>query len=120
MERAKLPTNETLNPLVLNRNKAMNWLIDTFPKAFDLRNRKPLKENIVADILNHPSAQGKPDEAAIRQALDYYTQWGSYLSSLQLGARRIDLDGIAISFVTKQAADSAKETLQKAQQKLKS
>lgn len=94
----------------------MNWLIERFPKAFDLRNRRPLKDDILADILKHLD-ESSPNETAISAALDYYMQWGSYLSNLDVGARCIDLDGIAVSFVTQKTADKAAQALQKAQAK---
>lgn len=113
MERAKLPTHSDINSLVLNRNLAMNWLIDQFPKAFDLRNRRPLKNDILNDILSR-HLDGCPDEASLQAALSYYMRWGSYLMSLELGARCIDLDGIAVGFVTKDVFDDAQHQLQNA------
>ncbi len=114
MNTAKLPTSLSLSAEILERNLAMNWLIDHFPKAFDLRNRRPLKEEIMQDIIDK-SIENTPSKEALAAALNYYTHWGSYLTGLTVGKRRIDLDGVAVSFVSAKCEAIAKDKLQKEQ-----
>jgi len=107
---ATLPTHDNLSPAVQARNLAMNWLIATYPKVFDLRNRRPLKPEILADILE-ANAANMPNQAALEAALHYYQHWGSYLSNMKMGARFVDLHGVAIGIVTEAMQQEAQNQL---------
>lgn len=111
---ATLPTHDNLSPSVKARNLAMNWLLTTFPKAFDLRNRRPLKPEILTDIIE-ASHENLPNQDALESALRYYMHWGSYLNGMTMGARFIDLHGVAIGMVTEGMQQEAKTLLAKAQ-----
>lgn len=106
-----LPVHNQLPPAIQARNHAMNWLLDTFPQAFDLRNRKPLSTTLLEDIcaLNHPD---QPSRSALASAIHYYSHWGSYLSALKEGADRHDLKGNVCGTVNKVEAEQAQAILQ--------
>ena len=112
-----LSTHHSLTKDVLERNKAMNWLLDTFPKAFDLCNRKPLKNNILEDILAL-ALPAIPAKKALTEAFNYYTQWGSYLSALQSGAPCFDLNGKAAGTISVEEAQKAQEAIRLAEKKV--
>lgn len=111
-----LPTTNNLPPSVKDRNIAMNWLLDQFPKAFNLGNRQPLKADILSDIIAAQQAN-TPSQAALRDALSYYKEWGSYLNGIKAGAKRINLYGEAVNDVSQIEEDKAQTTLRAAQQK---
>lgn len=108
-----LPTTPKLKDSVRNRNLAMNWLLEHFPKAFDLGNRKPLKDDILTDIIGTDLPK-VPDLPALHAALHYYTQWGSYLQALKAGAVRVGLYGEAVGQVGEDEAMLANKTLKMA------
>lgn len=111
-----LPTHNHLPLEVIERNKAMNWLLDNFPKAFDLRNRKPLKSNILEDVYSLKIAK-QPSTDSLEQAFHYYTNWGSYLGAIQEGAAYFNLDGSECSFVTAIEEEAANRALSLAAKK---
>ncbi len=114
-----LPTHEQLPINVIKRNTAMNWLIEHFPKAFCLTNRKPLKLDILQDIIAR-AKPSTPNTDALELAIAYYTEWGSYLNALVVGANRVDLDGLVCGFVDQKSELAAKEKLKHAEMKLAS
>jgi sRNA-binding protein len=75
-----------------------------FPKAFfeNLRQRVPLKQNIVADI----ERQGCNDLLGVdvAAAVDYYTNHiGYYICSAAAGRPRVDLEEQPVNTVTPEA-----------------
>lgn len=112
-----LSIRPSLTKEVLERNKAMNWLLDTFPKAFDLCNRKPLKNNLLEEILslNKPS---QPTKEALTAALNHYTLWASYLGALKEGASCFDLNGNITSTVSLAQEQEAQKILTLSEKKL--
>ena len=106
-----------MKPEVKQRNQAMQWLLETFTKAFKLTDRKPLVLSILEDIqaMNLPNT---PSSQALQSALDYYQNWGSYLNALKTGATRIDLEGKPSAQVTLDEEQTAQKKLTNAQQKL--
>jgi sRNA-binding protein len=111
-----LPTHETLAEEVRKRNAAVNWLLETYPLAFDLRNRRPLKENIVDDIIAD-AKPNMPSQAELQMAFKHYTHWGSYLTATLEGSACIDLDGNVSGSVSAARAEQAKNFLLAAQKK---
>ena len=111
-----LPIHDSLPQAVKARNQAMNYLLETYPNAFDLRNRRPLKATILDDILT----QGLPadiSKAAIEQAYQHYTHWGSYLSAMTAGAACFDLSGQRCGEVSASQAKEAEQLIEQAQSK---
>lgn len=111
-----LPTHDALTTEVKERNSAMNWLLENFPNSFDLRNRRPLKDKIIDDVI----AKGLPSQPSIKalqNAFTYYSEWGSYLNALQEGATCFDLDGRPCGQVSKQTMLQAQALLQAASNK---
>lgn len=114
-----LPTHPSLPITVLKRNHAMNWLLEQFPKAFDLRNRRPLKENILEDIISQSDRwQNMPSIEDLQAAYQHYTHWGSYLSAVKEGETCLDLNGDVSATISKQQAQKAKHLLNQALNKL--
>ncbi len=112
-----LPVNDSLTIALQQRNQAMNFLLATYPKAFDLCDRRPLKSNILDDIYQQNIAS-QPSSTNIEQAFLYYTNWGSYLNALVNGGNCIDLDGNICGEVSRAAALKAKLQLEAAQKKI--
>lgn len=112
-----LPTHNELIADVKARNVAMNWLIKNYPNSFDLCNRRPLKPNIIEDILAEQKPE-MPTKSALVCAYQYYTDWGSYLNALLEGAECIDLNGEPFGKVSKEHMEAAQAQLKAAQQKL--
>lgn len=111
-----LPTHQQLPTAVKQRNQAMNWLLTTYPKAFDLRNRRPLKQDILDDICRQAKAD-MPKLEALQQAYNHYTQWGSYLTAMIEGADCLDLNGDVCAKVSQEQALQAQNILHQAQKK---
>ena len=105
-----LPTHTALPQTVIERNKAMNWLLKNFPNAFDLCNRKPLKSNILEDI-NSQEIADKPSSQALELAFNYYSHWASYLGAIKKDAACFDLYGKEIGRVTKEQEIEAQKIL---------
>lgn len=114
-----LAVNDSLALEVKQRNQAMNYLLETYPKAFDLCNRRPLKSSILDDIFEQKLEQ-QPDKNAIEQAFIYYSNWGSYLCALTTGAQCFDLDGKVCGEVNRAQELKAKLQLDMAEKKLSS
>ena len=106
-----------MKPEVKQRNQAVQWLLETFPKAFKLTDRKPLVLSILEDI-QAKNLPNTPSSPVLQSALDYYQNWGSYLSALQAGTARVDLDGKPAAQVTLEEEQTAQSKLTDAQQKL--
>lgn len=111
-----LPTHDALTPEVRERNSAMNWLLENYPNSFDLRNRRPLKDNILDDVIAK-AQPNQPSIEALHNAFAYYSEWGSYLNALQEGATCFDLAGNPCGEVSKQTMLKAQALLQAASNK---
>ena len=101
------------------RNQAMQWLLETYPKAFKLTDRRPLKLGILEDI-QASVVDSMPSLEPLQDAYDYYTLWGSYLQALTEGAVRINLAGEPDGSVSRQEASDAQTILATAAKKLNS
>ena len=112
-----LPTHDDLALNVKNRNLALNWLLITYPDAFDLCNRRPLKQDILLDILDF-KIKDMPNKDDLEQAYLHYTQWGSYLNALKVDTKCIDLNGQPCGLVSHEEAELAQKKLSLAQNKM--
>lgn len=112
-----LSIHNELQADVKARNMAMNWLIENYPNSFDLCNRRPLKMNIIEDVIAEQKL-GMPTENALNSAFQYYTDWGSYLNALHEGVECIGLNGKPSGQVSKEQMEAAQTQLKAAQQKL--
>jgi sRNA-binding protein len=86
-------------------------LCRSFPKCFfeDPKQRRPLKHNIAADIIEDPDFQVSP--AMITAALEWYTNHVGYDYVTLAGSKRIDLDGREVGTVTEQEFLAAKHRI---------
>lgn len=91
----------------------LKMLCAEFPKAFDLKVRKPLKIGIHEDILaafeNHPDITITAN--GLKRALVYYTRGKDYLIRLTNCPERIDLKGETVGSVDDAAKNHAVVTL---------
>jgi ProP effector len=91
------------------REATLDFLIERFPKCFNLDNPRPLKVGIAFDIM-----AGAPPEIswlAITLALDGFTKARSYLERVVVGEQRIDLAGQSAGTVTADEAAYAAKRL---------
>jgi sRNA-binding protein len=92
-------------------NEFIHLLCKQYPKCFfdEPRMRRPLKQNIVADIKNDKDFDVTPEK--IQPAVDWYMSHVGYDYATVAGAKRIDLDGNAAGTVTEPEALAALQRL---------
>jgi ProP effector len=98
------------------RAKALNWLVETFPKAFDTRESiHPLRIGIMDEILKYaPEAQQAGiSKSKLRQAVVVFTRRLDYLACLKAQECRINLFGEACEPVTEEEASMAAHKIKK-------
>jgi len=94
----------------LARIQALSWLAETFPQAFDNREKiQPLKLGIMEDILAHAdtAAAAGISKSKLREAVVVFTRRVDYLACLKAQEIRIDLAGNPIEKVTLEEAERA-------------
>lgn len=92
------------------RTEALNWLVLTYPKAFDTTLRiVPLKIGIMQDILlaAPEAAKAGISKTALRKAVVRFTRQLAYLFCLKGREGRIDLNGNMVAHVTEEEAEKA-------------
>jgi sRNA-binding protein len=92
-------------------------LADRYPKCFfeDPQQRKPLKKNIVIDLQN----DGIPvARELLTAAIDWYQSHFGYQYALQVGVKRVDLNGKEASAVTELEQRAAQIKIKEGKQKL--
>lgn len=98
------------------RVKALKWLAQTYPHAFDTSTRvRPLKKGIMDDILvKITNASELPySKAKLREAVVMFTHRMEYLSCLKNKEHRIDLDGNISEKVSEEEAKNAARLIKK-------
>ena len=104
------------SPEAKNRTRAKNraanqaalvQLCETYPEVFSRENVRPLKVGIQEDLI----ADEKLARNRIKRALASYVRSPQYLRSLQSGADRIGLDGVATGQVSEEEAAHARDKL---------
>jgi ProP effector len=98
------------------RLKALRWLANTFPEAFDSDQRiRPLEIGIMQKIIAYRKEKG--DESVsltkLREAVVMFTRRIDYLTCLKAREQRIDLYGKPIAEVTQEEADKAAQKIKK-------
>lgn len=106
------PQAEKKNTQSRNKNRVANQaavtlMCETYPKAFDRDNVRPLKIGIQEDIL----ADEKVSKTKAKRALASYVRSPQYHKSLVAGADRVDLNGEPAGTVTEQEAEHAQTML---------
>ncbi|MGJ3500940.1 ProP expression regulator [Piscirickettsia salmonis] len=92
--------------------QAMDLLLQSFPAAFDLHNRKPLKTGI-KDELATWAADNSISKKALSGALRYYTSGNSYLHATVNNNQRINLQGTEVEEVSAEQKQYAQMLLNK-------
>lgn len=93
-------------------HKIIVALVARYPNAFSLNEPevRPLKNNIIGDIINDLHLRGD-DIKAVRQALIFYQNRRAYLRSVALGKRKRDLKGNRVESTEWNERESAREKL---------
>ncbi len=92
------------------RHEALQWLVRTFPQAFDNSECiRPLKLGIMDDILAvaEKAALAGISKSKLREAVVLFTRRIDYLTCLKAREMRIDLEGKAVTQVTEEEAARA-------------
>ena len=99
-----------------SRQKALSWLIERFPKAFDTSEEIfPLSIGIMSDILSH-AEEAKAcgiSKSKLREALVLFTRRLDYLACLKTHGQRVDLLGKPAGIVTDEEAQCAAMKIKK-------
>ena len=97
---------------------AITQLAEKYPKCFfeDPRLRRPLKKNIIADL--QKDGFGMAYEI-ITAAVDWYENHLGYQRSIQVGVKRIDLNGKDVGTVTELEQRAAVKKIQDIHEKIK-
>ena len=103
------PQQKPLNPI-------LGYLLKTYPKAFDLKNRKPLKIRIHKEI-HEQMSEPKPTMMEIRKALKKYTMSRAYAHGMVTNTHRIDLEGNLVEEVSEQHKTDAQAYLDQMKQR---
>ena len=105
-----------LSPKQHKQRETIAWLCQTFPKAFHLHNRVPLKIGILNDLfsalehLKNNTEDGSaviPSRTNIRHAIQHYTHSKSYRGRFFQHTHRHDLDGQPIEDISLEHQDFA-------------
>lgn len=96
----------------------LNWLEQSFPKCFTLKNQKPLKIRIFQDII-HTDKEGLPSSTALRRALTAYTHKLSYHQAIVYQIDRINLQGEAEGKITDEQKAFSTEHIKRIENKRK-
>jgi sRNA-binding protein len=96
---------------------AITQLAEKYPKCFfeDPKLRRPLKKNIIADLQH--DGFGVASEL-ITAGVDWYESHLSYQYALEVGAKRIDLNGKEVGTVTDLEQRSAQKKIKEVREKI--
>lgn len=92
------------------RAKALAWLVQRFPEAFDNSVRiRPLKTGIMNEILTYADEAQVAgiSKSKLREAVVLFTRRIDYLTCLKAKDMRIDLEGNPVAVVTDEEAEHA-------------
>lgn len=89
---------------------ALDWLIETYPLCFSLKNPKPLKKGIIKDIIGQKLWNGS--KTSLRSALAIYSDLPNYHKMLLKEDSRYDLKGNQAEKITVSEKDFSKQRLQ--------
>lgn len=98
------------------KNKALQWLTQQFPEAFDNSLRiRPLKQGIMDDILAfaEQAAAAGISKSKLREAVVIFTRRVDYLTCLKAREMRIDLQGNPVAQVSEEEAERAANKIRK-------
>lgn len=102
------------------KRKRVQKITEFWPKLFDINNPKPLKLNIVQDMVKDIQARGLDmGIGSVRVALNAYTSHAKYIRCVAAGGMRYDLNGEPCGEVTETAIKNAKERYKVLEQKFR-
>jgi sRNA-binding protein len=88
----------------------IRMLCDSYPRCFSEKQRRPLKQDITADIIKDPDFKVAPELTTA--AVEWYESHISYSHAMSVaGSKRIDLDGREVGTMTEQEAISARQKI---------
>lgn len=103
-----------------NSKEILARLTELFPKCFILQGEaKPLKIGIFQDLAERLTEEDNISKTRLRQAIRHYTNSWRYLESVQVGAKRVDLDGNEGEEINEEHASYAKTQLDESRAKAK-
>ncbi len=114
--RTAIINSKQKNQSKLVRIKALKWLADNFPEAFDNTTQiRPLKKGILQDVLKHSdkALEAGISKSKLREAIVVFTRRIDYLASLKAKEVRVDLGGKPASEVTDEEAENAAQKLKR-------
>ena len=100
----------------LSRQKALTWLKERFPKAFDTSEQIfPLSKGIMNEILMYANEaeQVGVSKAKLREAIVIFTRRLDYLASLKAKGMRVNLNGEPCGQVTEEESMLAAQKIKK-------
>lgn len=108
--------NKQHHKRIAARQLALRWLAETFPAAFDTREKiAPLKIGILQDIILEHARLGAHTVSIskLREALRVFTRRLDYLTTLKAQEMRIDLYGNPVARVSDSEARQAQYRIRK-------
>ncbi len=100
---------EGLSRAQWKKRKRVQKITTFWPKLFDINNPKPLKLNIIPDMVKDIHARGlEMGIGSVRVALNAYTSHAKYIRCVAAGGMRYDLNGEPCGEVTETAARNAR------------
>jgi sRNA-binding protein len=100
----------TTRPTRSDNEQVVRMLCEQYPKCFfdEPRQRRPLKQNIVADLVKDPDFDVAPE--LIESAVNWYRSHIGYDYAVStIGSKRIDLNGREVGTVTEAEALVARQ-----------
>lgn len=100
-----------------NLRRWLERLVDNWPKAFDLKNPRPLAVGITDTISAELRATGAGGHGAVRYAMKSYTSNIRYIRALAAGGLRYNLHGEPDGEVTPEQRERALHALKTLKEK---
>jgi ProP effector len=114
----KIPQSKTLQQISLEKQKeCLEFLCQRFPQCFSRQSPKPLKINILNDIMDVLGEEVPFSKSTLRKTLQFYCHNFNYLNSVIKISRRFGLDGKEVGDVDKAHLSYTTEKIQKIRQK---
>ncbi|EKK3318923.1 ProQ/FinO family protein [Salmonella enterica] len=100
------------------KRKRVQKIMEFWPKLLDIHNPKPLKINIMQDMIKDVQTRGLDmGTGSVRVALNTYTGHARYVRCVAAGGARYDLNGEPCGEVTEAAVKHATESLKALERK---
>ncbi len=111
---------EGLSRAQWKKRKRVQKITEFWPKLFDINTPKPLKLNIMPDMVKDIQTRGLDmGFGSVRVALNAYTSHAKYIRCVAAGGARYDLNGEPCGEVTETAARNARERFKDLERKFR-